>query len=327
MADKIPCRGRLCDPSVKFHPLGPNGEPNTKQPVRYGEKACPGFCVPGSSDPLCKGCAGKKARVGEVKKYTDAVWQGYQGEEIPNWSHIAGSKWNVDASKKHELAQLKAAAAAAGGGAAVKAVVKKATAVVNAAEKTKAAATAAINRAEAQEEKALTSATANIVAKLRQRLQTEAANRPAPAPAPAPVRAPAAARPLPTGTAAETGDILARMRERLIANAAARPASNRKSKKRSSSEKKRRASTRRSSGSVRGLPGTSRSRSPSLISSPNRNDRLNRSFHSSEMERVAPNRRMEPRDPVTGRALEPERVALPAPRFKLPPQPRINSVD
>ena len=251
--------------------------------------------------------------MGEVKKYTDAVWQGYQGEEIPNWSHIAGSKWNIDSSKKHELAQLKAAAAAAGGGAAVKAVVKKATAVVNAAEKTKAAAAASINRAEAQEEKALTVATANIVAKLRQRLQTEAVARPVAAPpAPAPVRAPAAA----------TGNIVAKMRERLLAAAA----SNRKSKKRSSSEKKRSA-TRRSSGSVRGLPGSNRTASPSLISSPNRNDRLNRSFHSSEMERVAPNRRLEPRDPVTGRALEPERVALPAPRFKLPPPPRINSLD
>lgn len=320
MADKIPCKGRLCDPSVKFHPLGPNGEPNTKQPVRYGEKACPAFCVPGSSDPLCKGCAGKKAKVGEVKKYTDAVWQGYQGEEIPNWSHIAGSKWNIDSSKKHELAQLKAAAAAAGGGAAVKAVVKKATAVVNAAEKTKAVATAAINRAEAQEERALTTATANIVAKLRQRLQTEAANRPVAPPAPAP----APARPLPAGTAAETGDILAKMRERLLAEAANRPATNRKSKKRSSSEKKRRA-TRRSSGSVRGLPGTNRTASPSLFSSPNIGN-INSNYSSEGPAADPRSRRL---DPVTGRALTPERIALPAPRFKLPPvyQPRINSVD
>jgi hypothetical protein len=119
------------------------------------------------------------------------------------------------------------------------------------------------------------------------------------------------------------------MRERLLAAAANRPAaaaasSNRKSKKRSSSEKKRRA-TRRSSGSVRGLPGTNRSRSPSLISSPNRNDRLNENYRGPEP--TAPNRRMEPRDPVTGRALEPERIPLPAPRFKLPPPPRINSLD
>jgi hypothetical protein len=325
MADKVPCQGRLCDPSSKYRPNGPDG----KEPYRYKERACPGFCVPGSTDPLCSKCTGRKAAYNAAPEapHRDASWHGFVKGDFPKKSRLEGSPWNIETTKQHQLAQLKAAAAAAGGGAAVKAVVKKATAVVNAAEKTKAAAAVAVNRAEAQEEKALTVATANIVAKLRQRLQTEAAtaNRPAPAAAaPRPAARPAAA---PTGSAA-TGNIVAKMRERLLAAAAAnRPAtvsSNRKSKKRSSSEKKRTA-TRRSSGSVRGLPGTSRSRSPSFISSPDRNDRLNENYRGPES--VAPNRRMEPRDPVTGRALEAERVALPAPRFKLPPQPRINSLD
>jgi hypothetical protein len=327
MADKVPCQGRLCDPASKYRPNGPEG----KEPYRYKEKACPGFCVPGSTDPLCSKCTGRKAAYNAAPEapHRDASWHGFVKGEFPKKSRLEGSPWNIETTKQHQLAQLKAAASAAGGGAAVKAVVKKATAVVNAAEKTKAAAMVAVNRAEAQEEKALTVATANIVARLRQRLQTEAATAPAnrPAPAPAPARPAAAA---PTGTAA-TGNIVAKMRERLLAAAAAaaanRPAtvsSNRKSKKRSSSEKKRKA-TRRSSGSIRGLPGTSRTASPSFISSPNRNDRLNENYRGPES--VAPNRRMEPRDPVTGRALEPERVALPAPRFKLPPQPRINSLD
>ncbi len=319
MADKVPCRGRLCDSSVKFHPLGPNGEPNTKQPVRYGEKACPAFCVPGAKDPLCKGCAVKKEKVGQVKKYSDAVWQGYQGEEIPNWSHIAGSKWNLNASSKHQLAQLKAAAGAAGGGAAVKAVVKKAETVVAAAEKTKAAATAAINRADMQEERALTTATANIVAKLRQKLQTEAANRP-PAAAAAAVPAPRAAtrKRSSSGDRAAAANIVAKMRERLFAEAATRPAATRK---RSSSEKRRRSTARRSSINVQAA--TNRTASPNMISSPNIAN-MNSNYSTEGPVSDPRARRL---DPVTGRPLSTERVALPAPRFRLPPQPRINSLD
>jgi len=277
------------------------------QPARYGEKACPRFCVPGASDPLCKGCATKKAKVGEVKKYSTAVWQGYQGDAIPNWSHIAGSKWNIDTRAKHQLAQLKAAAAASGGGAAVKAVVKKAAAVVTASEKTKAAAVGAIHRAEAREERALTAATANIIASVRRKLHL-----PTPTPALPPRLPPIPAErlfvaPPRASTAAAS---MSRSRPRPVPRAASHR----------SSERRPRVSrnlTRRSSGSVRVLPGTNRTASPSLISSPNRNDRLNRSFHSSELERVAPNRLMEPRDPITGRALEPERIALPPPRVKV----------
>jgi len=326
MAAKEPCRGRLCDSSVKFHPLGPNGEPNTKQPVRYGEKACPAFCVPGAKDPLCKGCAVKKEKVGKVKKYSDAVWQGFQGEEIPNWSHIAGSKWNTNASSKHQLSQLKAAAGAAGGGAAVKAVVKKAETVVAAAEKTKAAAAAAVNRAEVLEERALTTAAANIVARMRERLLANAANRPATA------AAAAAAAPAPrastkatrkrssSGDPAAAANIVARMRERLFAEAASRPAATRK---RSSSERRRRSTARRSSLGV--LAATNRTASPNMISSPNVGN-MN-SNYSTEGPVSDPRRRR--LDPVTGRPLSTERVALPAPRFRLPPayQPRINSVD
>ena len=287
---------------MKYHPLGPNGEPNTKQPVRYGEKPCPDFCVPGSSDPLCKSCAGKKAKVGTVKKYSDAVWQGYQGEEIPNWSHIEGSKWNINASAKHQLAQLKAAATAAGGGAAVKAVVKKATAAVAAAEKTKAAAAAAVNRAEVQEERALTAATTNIVSRMRERLFANAAARP-----PAPPTLP--------GAGAERV---------FVAPPRASAAASRRRSTRSRSSERRRRATRRSSGSMRGLPGTNRTATPNMISSPNVG---NMSNWSSEGPAADPRRRRV--DPVTGRAMTPERVALPAPRFKLPPvyQPRINSVD
>jgi hypothetical protein len=262
----------------------------------------------------------KKEKVGQVKKYSDAVWQGYQGEEIPNWSHIAGSKWNLNASSKHQLAQLKAAAGAAGGGAAVKAVVKKAETVVAAAEKTKAAATAAINRADMQEERALTTATANIVAKLRQKLQTEAANRPATAAAAATVPAPRAAtrKRSSSGDRAAAANIVAKMRERLFAEAASRPAATRK---RSSSEKRRRSTARRSSINVQAA--TNRTGSPNMISSPNVGN-MNSNYSTEGPVSDPRSRRL---DPVTGRPLSTERVALPAPRFRLPPQPRINSLD
>lgn len=312
MAAKVQCQGRLCDPSTKFYPPGANGAPNTSQPVRYGEKACPAFCVPGATDPLCKGCSGKKEKYNAAvaakvfPKYTDAVYHGMRNQPLTHWSHIrtpgiAHSEWNAAASAKHQLAQLKSAATAAGGGAAVKAVVKKAATVVEAAEKTKAAAVATIQRAEEREDRALTSAAANIVSRMRERLFANAAARPSVLPT------------LP-GASAERAFVAPRR--------ASAAASRRRST--SSSERRRRA-TRRSSGSQRPQPGTNRTASPSLFSSPNAGNMSNWST-----EGPAEDPRLRRRDLVTGRALTPERVALPPPgRYKLPPvyQPRINSVD
>lgn len=295
----------MCDPSTKFYPAGANGEPNTSQPVRYGEKACPAFCVPGATDPLCKGCSGKKEKynaavaAGAFPKYTDAVYHGMREQPLTHWSHIRTpgiehSAWNAAASAKHQLAQLKSAATAAGGGAAVKAVVKKAAVVVEAAEKTKAAAVATIARAEEREDRALTSAAANIVSRMRERLLANAAARPA-----VPPTLPGAAH----------ARAFVAPRRATAAAATARRSSTR-------SSERRRRSTRRSSGSQRPLPGTNRTASPSLFSEPNIAN-MN-SNYSTEGPAMDP--RLRRRDLITGRALTPERVALPPPgRYKLPP--------
>jgi len=232
-AGGIPCQGILCDSESKFQYA-----PGTAN--RYKAKACPGFCVPGSTDPLCKKCVAKKStyEAGEEKRYSDAIYHGMSGK-LRKESHIQGSNWNRDLRKKELLDMFrKTKGLQVYEGASEKAVaaVKKAATVVVAAEKKKAVALTTIQEATRREEAALNSATAAVA-----HLSVIPPQLPAP-------RKESAYRSIPRANTAT-----------------------RKNKRGSSSGSRRRIrrARRQSSGSVRGLAGTPRTASPGMISSPN----------------------------------------------------------
>ena len=100
-AGGIPCQGILCESASK-HQYAPGTA------FRYKAKACPGFCVPGSTDPLCKKCVEKKVtyETGAEKRYSDAIYHGMSGK-LRKESHIEGSNWNRDLRKKELLDMFK----------------------------------------------------------------------------------------------------------------------------------------------------------------------------------------------------------------------------
>jgi hypothetical protein len=199
---------------------------------RYLRERCPAFCVPGSKDPLCKRCSTRKAK--------GANYHGNYDEPVPNSSHTVGSKWNRDLREKEMLARLRSISSVKVYEPVPEAVkkattaVKKAATVVAAAEKQKAAAVVVIEKANRAEEAALNSASA-AVAKVTVPPRLPAA------------RKESAARSIPR----------------------ANTASRKKKTSSSGSKSKSRRARRLSSGSIRGLAGTPRERSPGMISSPN----------------------------------------------------------
>jgi hypothetical protein len=282
-ADGRPCEGILCNSDSKFQYA--SGTVN-----RYKAKACPGFCVPGSKDPLCKKCVAKKTtyEAGEEKRYSDAIYHGMSGK-LRKESHIEGSNWNRDLRKKELLEMLKKTPGLqVYEGASQKAVaaVKKAATVVAAAEKQKAVALTTIQEASRREETAINSASAAVA-----RLSVIPPQLP-------PARKESAPRSIPR------------------ANTATRK--NKKGSRSSSGSKsKSRRARRRSSGSIRGLAGTPRERSPGMISSPNIAE-VN-SGYSTNVPVYPEDVRKYTLDSM-GRPME--RIPLPAPRG-----PKIGSMD
>jgi hypothetical protein len=277
-----PCEGILCDSESKYQYA--TGTVN-----RYKAKACPGFCVPGSSDPLCKKCVAKKAtyEAGEEKRYSDAIYHGMSGK-LRKESHIEGSNWNRDLRKKELLEMMKKTPGLkVYEGASEKAVaaVKKAATVVAAAEKQKAVALTAIQEASRREETALNSASAAVA-----QLSVIPPRLPA-------ARKESAPRSIPR------------------ANTASRK---KKTSSGSKSKSKSRRARRRSSGSTRGLAGTPRTRSPGMISSPNIAE-VN-SGYSTNVPVYPEDVRKYTLDSM-GRPME--RIPLPAPK----PKVMINSLD
>jgi len=281
-ADGRPCEGILCNSESKFQYA--TGTVN-----RYKAKACPGFCVPGSKDPLCKKCVAKKAtyEAGEEKRYSDAIYHGMSGK-LRKESHIEGSNWNRDLRKKELLEMFKKTPGLqVYEGASQKAVaaVKKAATVVAAAEKQKAVALTAIQEASRREETAINSASAAVA-----RLSVIPPQLPPP-------RKESAPRSIPR------------------ANTASRK--KKSSSSGSKSKSKSRRARRRSSGSIRGLAGTPRERSPGMISSPNIAE-VN-SGYSTNVPVYPEDVRKYTLDSM-GRPME--RIPLPAPRG-----PKIASMD
>jgi hypothetical protein len=136
---KSRCIGRKCGEKMTIE-----GYPT----FRYSAAQCERACEAGSN--MCKLC---KKQEREAEEGKSGAFHGRIGGPIPNWSHIAGSAWNLADRAKVDAKR----AAAAGGGAEAKeaaAAAKKAEAAAKEVERQAKKEAAAAEAARKAEEKA-----------------------------------------------------------------------------------------------------------------------------------------------------------------------------